>query len=299
MAVRALYLHIPFCHAKCAYCDFYSRALPVGALDAAAEAFCTRLTVEIDRLGRAGALGSVETAYIGGGTPTVLGSRLPEIVRAVRRWCVPGEFSCEANPESLSAELVDDLAAAGVTRVSIGVQSLDDGELRRIGRIHTAADALAAIERVRVRGLAVSADLMCGLPGQTSRTWDATLDAIVGAGCGHVSVYPLSLEEGTPLARVAARDPRLEPDPDFQAACMERAAEQLGTAGLERYEVASYARPGRACRHNIAYWTGASYLGLGPAASSMLNRADALALGPLLGLDGAVGDAARLRFTVR
>ena len=298
MDIAALYLHVPFCHAKCAYCDFFSRACSPTALEQQGVAYVERLCCQIDALGTAGALAGVRTVYIGGGTPTVLGEGLVDIVCAVRRWADPIEFSVEANPESLDDALAVALATAGVTRVSLGVHSLDDTELKRVGRIHTAAEALAAITRAKRCGMDVSADLMCGLPGQTTQSWSATLERLIAADPDHVSVYPLTVEEGTPLARACEADSSLEPDEDFQATCMEEAAYLLGKAGFARYEVASYARPGKECRHNEAYWTGLSYLGLGPAAASMLDRASYDALREVLGLPAALDDAARIRFAV-
>ena len=197
-----------------------------------------------------------------------------ELARRIRAWCAPVEFTCEANPESLTAELATALVKVGVTRVSLGVQTLDNTELTAIGRIHDADRALAAIATVKNAGLDVSCDLMCGLPGQTTASWKRTLDGVLTATPYHVSVYPLTLEEGTPLYRMACRDESLEPDEDFQAACMDVARELLGAAGYHPYEVASYALDGHECAHNIAYWTGRGYLGLGRSAAGMLDAED-------------------------
>ena len=149
MAVEALYLHIPFCRARCAYCDFDTCALDPAAFKLEATRYLAALERRIDEFGARGMLASVRTVYIGGGTPTVLGERLPGIVRRVRAWCAPEEFTCEANPESFHEELAGSLAASGVTRISLGVQSLEDDELSAIGRIHTATVALEAIELAR------------------------------------------------------------------------------------------------------------------------------------------------------
>ena len=297
--ISALYLHIPFCHAKCAYCDFDSRALCGAALEAAAARYVDALVARLDAFGAAGALAGVRTVYVGGGTPTVLGARLPELVGRVRAWCAPVELTCEANPESFDDALADALAEAGATRVSLGVQTLEPEELAAIGRIHTAGQALAAVARGRAAGLDVSCDLMCGLPGQTKESWRRTLGGIVAAAPDHVSIYPLALEEGTPLARRAAADPALEPDPDLQAWCMEEARRALGAAGYVPYEVASYARPGHACAHNVAYWTGEGYLGLGRSAAGMLAAGEWDALAGLLGGEPAGADTARVRYVQR
>lgn len=270
MRFEALYLHIPFCKSKCAYCDFDSRAMGEGcALDEAVATYCDALAAQIDAHGRAGDLAEVQTVYIGGGTPSLLGVRLVELVRRVLGYCDPVEFTCEANPESFTAELARSLRAAGVTRVSLGVQSLQADELRAIGRIHTAEQAVKAVALARQEGFSTSCDLMCGLPGQTLDAWRDTLKRVLLADPDHVSVYPLQLEEGTPLERLESTGKIEVPDEDFQAQCMDIAAELLHAHSYERYEVASYAKPGHRCQHNIAYWTGVPYLGIGRSAASM------------------------------
>ena len=268
---RALYLHIPFCRAKCLYCDFDSRALTGCALEEAIGAYCEGLSAQVDAHGNAGELSEVETVYVGGGTPSLLGGRLVGLVDLVRSYCEPVEFTCEANPESFTLDLAQGLRAAGVTRISLGVQSLNASELKAIGRIHSAEQAMLAVARAKAAGFSTSCDVMCGLPGQTLDTFAETLRSLVTLNPDHVSVYPLQLEEGTPLARMEEAGEMEVPDEDFQAQCMDLAAEVLEEAGYERYEVASYAKPGHRCRHNIAYWTGKPYLGLGRSAASMLD----------------------------
>lgn len=297
--ISALYLHIPFCRAKCAYCDFDSRALCGETLEDAAARYLEALLARLDAFGEAGALAGVRTVYAGGGTPTVLGPRLAGLVRRVRSWCAPAELTCEANPESFDDAMAAALAEAGATRVSLGVQTLEPAELAAIGRIHSAEQALAAVARGRAAGLDVSCDLMCGLPGQTRESWRRTLSGIVGAAPDHVSVYPLTLEEGTPLARRAQADPALEPDADLQAWCMEEARRELRAEGFAPYEVASYARPGHECAHNVAYWTGESYLGLGRSAAGMLSEGEWDALAALFGGETAGAGAARVRYVQR
>lgn len=271
MKYRALYLHIPFCRAKCLYCDFDSRALTGCALEEAIGAYCEGLSAQVDAHGNAGELSEVETVYVGGGTPSLLGVRLVGLVDLVRSYCEPVEFTCEANPESFTLDLAQALRAAGVTRISLGVQSLNASELKAIGRVHSAEQAMLAIAQAKAAGFSTSCDVMCGLPGQTLDTFAETLRSLVTLNPDHVSVYPLQLEEGTPLARMEEAGEMEVPDEDFQAQCMDLAAEVLEEAGYERYEVASYAKPGHRCRHNIAYWTGKPYLGLGRSAASMLD----------------------------
>ena len=274
MAVTALYVHVPFCAQKCRYCDFDSRNVAPCDLDAALDAYFEHLYARLDAFGNAGALRQIRTVYVGGGTPSLAGGRLVNLARRISMWCKPVEFTCEANPESLTAGLATALAEAGVTRISLGVQTLDNTELAAIGRIHDAERALEAIATVKDVGLDVSCDLMCGLPGQTMANWQYTLDGVLAGAPHHVSVYPLTLEEGTPLYRMACHDESLEPDEDFQAACMDVARERLSSAGFHPYEVASYALDGHECAHNIAYWTGQGYLGLGRSAAGMLDAED-------------------------
>lgn len=299
MAVTALYAHVPFCAQKCRYCDFDSRSFAPCELGAALDAYFEQLYARLDAFGNAGALDRIRTVYVGGGTPSLAGERLVELARRIRAWCAPVEFTCEANPESLTAELAAALAKAGVTRVSLGVQTLDNTELSAIGRIHDADRALAAIATVKDAGLDVSCDLMCGLPGQTASSWRCTLDGVLAAAPHHVSVYPLTLEEGTPFYLMACRDESLEPDEDFQAACMDVARERLGAAGYHPYEVASYALDGHECAHNIAYWTGQGYLGLGRSAAGMLDAGDFDRLAGLFPGVSSRGDAHRVRLVQR
>ena len=299
MAVTALYVHVPFCAQKCRYCDFDSRSFAPCNMSVALDVYFEQLYARLDAFGDAGALAQIRTVYVGGGTPSLAGERLVEFARRISAWCKPVEFTCEANPESLTAELATALAGVGVTRVSLGVQTLDNAELTAIGRIHDADRALSAITTVKDAGLVVSCDLMCGLPGQTDLSWQRTLDGVLAAAPHHVSVYPLTLEEGTPLYRMACRDESLEPDEDFQAACMDAARERLSAAGYHPYEVASYALDGHECAHNIAYWTGQGYLGLGRSAAGMLDAEDFDRLAGLFPDVLARGDAYRVRLVQR
>lgn len=299
MAVTALYVHVPFCAQKCRYCDFDSRSFAPCDLDAALDAYFEQLYARLGAFGDAGALAQVRTVYVGGGTPSLAGERLVDLARRISMRCKPVEFTCEANPESLTSELVETLAVAGVTRISLGVQTLDNDELAAIGRIHDADRALEAIATVKDAGLDVSCDLMCGLPGQTAASWRRTLDGVLAAAPHHVSVYPLTLEKGTPLYRMVCRDESLEPDEDFQAACMDTARELLGVAGYHPYEVASYALNGHECAHNIAYWTGQGYFGIGRSAAGMLDAEDFDRLAGLFPGVSSRGDAYRVRLVQR
>ncbi len=270
--VGALYLHIPFCARKCAYCDFTSWATPEG--DPLMGSYVTALDIQMGQAADAGLLGGCETAYVGGGTPTLLGvGKLGLLLHEVREHA-PGvtELTCEANPDSLDdLTLLDLTMLGGATRFSIGVQSLDDGELRALGRLHDAARAREGVAAAVASGLDVSVDLMCAIPGQTERSWTHTLKKAVSLGVGHVSVYPLQIEEGTEFGRRYGDERCPWNDPEVQAERMAKAQAYLEVKGFGRYEVASYATPGKECRHNIAYWTGVPYLGLGTGASSMLD----------------------------
>lgn len=180
----------------------------------------------------------------------------------------------EANPESLTERMVRDAWALGVNRLSIGVQSFDDEVLAVLGRAHSADDARRAIEAAHTRFENVSVDLMCGIPGQGAESFEASVREAAALGAAHVSVYPLTIEAHTPFDAAVLAGDMEEPDDDVEAAHMEIAARVLAEAGYERYEVASYARPGFECRHNIAYWTGVPYLGLGRSAATMTQNAE-------------------------
>lgn len=267
--VRALYLHVPFCVRRCRYCDFSTAATRHGdVLMASYGAALERLVGEARELGL---IEGLETAYVGGGTPTMLGAEaLASLVGSVG--ALP-ELSFEANPESLTVEVLAAACEAGATRVSIGVQSFNDRELRGLGRVHNAGLALERVAAAVASGLRVSLDLICGIPFQTPQSWERSLAEATALGVGHVSCYPLMIEPGTPMERMCEAGELPWPSDDTEADDMETAECALGAAGLARYEVASYARPGERCRHNVAYWTGVEYLGLGTAAASMLGRA--------------------------
>lgn len=296
-APGALYLHIPFCRAKCAYCDFSSWACAEGA--GLTTSYRRALERQLGELADAGLLTSCTTAYLGGGTPTLLGEGIAELAERVVSYADLSEFTCEANPESLDGALARRLRAAGVTRLSIGVQSLDDAELAELGRLHDAAGARRAVMCAHAAGLATSIDLMCALPRQSDASWRRTLEGALTLPCDHISVYPLQIEEGTPLAHRFASDACSWNDPDIQAARMEQAAAVLGASGFARYEVASYARPQMSCRHNIAYWTGMAYVGLGTSAAGMLDACGYTRLRALCPqLPAMPRDAARARTRV-
>ncbi|MHB1017341.1 MAG: coproporphyrinogen-III oxidase family protein [Coriobacteriia bacterium] len=291
---KHLYVHIPVCRSRCTYCDFFTTT-DTGIPEHAA---VVGHTVDLLRgwLTPQVRWSPLETLYIGGGTPTVLGPHLVQLVRSLAA-LIPlasgAEVTVEANPESFTPTLATALAAEGVTRVSIGVQSLDDAALASLGRCHDSAAALAAIAAGVHAGLDVSADLICGVPGVSAGAWERSLRGVVEAGVSHVSVYPLTVEAGTPLARAIAAGEAPEPDEDAVVDGMNAAAAILGELGFERYEVANYARPGHRSAHNTAYWTGKPYMGIGGGAHGMVSAAQARVLG-LAPEEG--GDVGRVRY---
>lgn len=272
---KALYLHLPFCVKRCGYCDFATSAVPADSPEI--DAYVEDLCLQIRRKAKEGELGAIETVYMGGGTPSHLGlSRLSMLLYtlSLSMHLVPEvECTMEANPESLTERMVRDVWALGVNRLSIGVQSFDDAVLATLGRAHDADAARSAVAAAQTRFENVSVDLMCGIPGQSAASFEASVREAVSLGVAHVSVYPLTIEEHTPFYRAVLEGRLDEPDDDVEAKHMEIAARVLAKAGYERYEVASYARPGFQCRHNIAYWTGVPYLGLGRSAATMTQSA--------------------------
>ncbi len=290
-----LYIHVPFCSSKCSYCDFFSIT---DVSDERIEPVRRGLDDQIARWAELGLPGMIETMYIGGGTPTVLTTRLVELLRiafdAFDR-SDRAEVTVEANPDSLTSLLVESLAEAGATRISLGVQSFDARELALLGRAHTVDDALIGCEAVRMAGMDLSVDLMCGIPGQSVDTWLESLEQVLTTGARHVSVYPLTLEEGTPLQSACSEGRLRAPDPDLTATLMRIAEECLQSAGLRRYEVANYAVPGHESRHNLAYWTSRQYIGIGPSAHGMLDVPTAIAAGVLDPEQAA--DASRVRYS--
>jgi len=266
-----LYIHVPFCVRKCAYCDFYS--LPLAGTPApAAAAQVTRYLDALEReLQGLPAEFAPDTVYVGGGTPTVLPApaltRLLALVRARFRLPANAEWSCEANPGTVTEEKAARLRAGGVNRVSLGVQTLDDNQLARLGRVHTARQAAESCAVLRAAGFDnLGVDLMYGLPGAPRAALERDLTELTAWRPAHVSAYALSFEPGTPLAARQARgEVAAVPDAE-QAAQYRLVRRRLAAAGFEQYEISNFARPGRACRHNLNYWAGGDYAGCGPAA---------------------------------
>ena len=269
-----LYLHMPFCVRKCAYCDFLS--FPSGA--ETQRMYAKRLMKDIDVMGKRYGEIPVETIFIGGGTPSVPDSALiVEIMEHVRHAfhvADGAEISMEANPGTVTREKLTDYRKAGINRLSFGLQSANDRELKLLGRIHTWAEFLESFTLARECGFAnLNIDLMSALPGQTCESWKETLSRVTDLDPEHISAYSLIIEEGTPFGeRYGSEEGRkLLPDEDSEREMYHETKRFLKDCGYERYEISNYAKPGRECRHNIGYWTGVPYLGLGLGASSYLD----------------------------
>lgn len=268
----ALYLHIPFCLRKCAYCDFASCASPHQA--PLMHDYAQSLQAMVRQVGESCLLDSLATAYIGGGTPTMLAPEdLGNLAATVCSYGAIRELSCEANPESLTPTHLAALRDGGATRISLGVQSFIDEELRALGRVHTGQKAREALQTALASGLRVSCDLMGAIPYQTPQSFAYSIGQAVQLGVGHLGVYPLIIEEGTPFYAAVESGYMAQPSEDSEADAMLAAQRILPAQGFSRYEVASYSRPGEVCLHNLAYWNGTPYLGLGVAAASMVDAA--------------------------
>ncbi len=264
-----VYIHLPFCARKCAYCDFTSFAGEEARIEEYVKTVCREARAQAALFGRR----LVATIYLGGGTPSLLtGAQARALLDALRACfdvAPDAEITMEANPGTLTPAKLCAYREAGVNRLSLGVQSLDDGLLAAIGRIHTAAQAREAARMAREAGFGnVNLDLMAGLPGQTPRLWEETLAEAASLPCAHLSCYALIVEEGTPLAARVASGACALPDEDALAEMDEITERIARRAGFARYEVSNYARPGFACRHNLTYWECRPYLGLGLAAHS-------------------------------
>jgi oxygen-independent coproporphyrinogen-3 oxidase len=267
-----LYLHVPFCTAKCGYCDFNSYA----GHDHLVPSYTATLLKDAALWREAVGARQVATIFFGGGTPSLTPaadlSDLLDGLRGVFEVEPEAEISLEANPGSLSVEYLRALRSAGFNRLSIGVQSFDDEELISLYRIHSSADALTAFEAARTAGFDnVNLDLIYGLPEQVIDAWKRNLERALSLRAEHLSLYALTVEEGTPLARDIARGRTQAPDPDMQADHYEWTSDRLSRAGYEHYEISNWSRPGYRCRHNLLYWRHREYLGLGAGAHSFLN----------------------------
>ena len=277
-----IYISVPFCRTKCSFCNFASDVVSRGVYTryvdrvvadiANAERFAQSIGAELDR--------SVDTIYLGGGTPTVLdGGQLERMFAAVREAfevAPRSEITVECAPGTLTAPMLETLLRCGVNRVSLGVQSFADEEARSVGRLHTRAIVLDDIQRLRAAGITnLSIDLIAGLPHQTPKSWEFSLEETITSGVPHVSVYMLEVDDESRLGReLIAGGTRYHahfvPDDDTTADLYVRACERLDAAGIAQYEISNFARDGMESRHNRKYWTRAPYIGFGVDAHSML-----------------------------
>ncbi|MGA9776626.1 MAG: radical SAM family heme chaperone HemW [Candidatus Dormiibacterota bacterium] len=278
---RSLYLHLPFCARRCPYCDF---AIVVGD-ELLQDRYLDALLAELARMSASGAAPlPLQTLYLGGGTPSLLGpSRLGRLLAAVEAGFgleTGCEVTMEANPEEVTPAAAAAWADLGVTRVSLGVQSLDDDTLLWLGRGHDSRTAESAVATLRESAIpALSCDLIYAIPVQPTATFARGLDRLLSHGPDHISCYELTVEPGTQLQRWVAGGAVPAPDEEDFLAQGKLARDALARAGLHRYEVSNYSRPGSESRHNLNYWTGAPYLAAGCGAHGFLGRSAAAALG--------------------
>jgi oxygen-independent coproporphyrinogen-3 oxidase len=266
-----VYVHWPFCLSKCPYCDFNSHVRH-GGIDEArfVRAFETEIATNAARVpGR-----TVSTIFFGGGTPSLMQpSSVAAILDAIgRHWSVAAdvEVTLEANPTSVEATRFRGYRAAGVNRVSLGVQALDDGALKALGRLHTAREALDAVAVARGIFERYSFDLIYARSGQTAEAWQVELERAIGEAAEHLSLYQLTIEPETPFHALHKAGKLIVPDDDAARALFDLTQEVCAAQGLPAYEVSNHARPGAECRHNLVYWRGHDYAGIGPGAHGRL-----------------------------
>ena len=269
---QGVYVHTPFCLQKCLYCDFPSYAgFPEEVRQRYVDALCRE--IEVRSLQRELPVAENATMYFGGGTPTVLTvEQIGKIVSTLKHcgwWNDPAEATVEANPGTVNAGKLKALREIGFDRTSLGVQSLQNKELLALGRVHTAEQALYAIEEAKQAGFRrINADLMSGIPCQTAESFRNTMNKILQMNLSHISAYSLILEEGTPLERMVREDKVQLPDEEVSYNMYEMTTDILAKAGLQRYEISNYAAPGEESRHNIVYWHYEPYAAFGAGACS-------------------------------
>ncbi len=270
----SLYVHWPFCLAKCPYCDFNSHVRESIDHDRWAQA----LHGELEHFAAMTGGRRLVSIFFGGGTPSLMrpATVAALIDRAARAWRIDPaiEVTLEANPTSVEANKMADFAAAGVNRVSLGVQSLDDGALRFLGRGHTAAEAIEAVGIARKSVPRHSIDLIYARPGQTREAWRDEVGRALDLVDGHVSVYQLTIEKATPFQAALRRGELIVPDEDAATGLFDDTQEMLEAAGLPAYEISNHAAPGAECRHNLACWLGGEYIGIGPGAHGRVRSAE-------------------------
>jgi oxygen-independent coproporphyrinogen-3 oxidase len=269
--VRSLYVHVPFCHTICGYCDFYSVVYDRQAAHPLVDALIAELSGHARQREFA-----LETIFVGGGTPTTLPTAdLQRLLSAIRDCGKPEtgfEWTCEANPATVTPEVAETLVSAGVNRISIGAQSFNRSELRVLERIHKPEQVIETVRHARAAGIRqVNVDLIFAVPGQSLASWLDNLRQAIDLGVDHLSCYALTYEPGTPLFDRLQQGGVTRIDNDLEAEMFEATVETLDAAGLQQYEVSNFARPGAECRHNLVYWRNEPYLGVGPSASGWID----------------------------
>jgi oxygen-independent coproporphyrinogen-3 oxidase len=268
----SLYIHIPFCVRKCRYCGFYSTTYSPGKGDE----FISSLKHEAAKYKHDFTHRSLNSIYLGGGTPTVLSPEQLRLLVGVIREHFPiddsVEFTVEANPNTVTSEKLSLLLILGVNRLSLGIQSFSDNILQDLGRLHTGEQAADAFRLARTIGFSnIGLDFIYGIPGQTATEWEETLGAALALKPEHVSAYSLSLDHGSQFMRESESGRFAMPDDEVIAAMYERAVQALNNAGYGHYEISNFSLPGYECRHNMNYWDRGEYLGLGPGAWSFIS----------------------------
>jgi len=264
-----LYIHVPFCVKKCAYCDFYSLS-DLSLMEDYTKAICKSIKATAPIINDR----KVDTLFFGGGTPSLLGIEnfkiITDLISNSLDLSSDFEFSVEVNPATVSTDLANTFSSIGVNRVSIGLQSTNDDELRSLSRIHTYNDFLHTYDLIRARVTDnVNIDLMYGLPDQNLSSLESSVSDVLSLNPSHISVYGLKIEPSTPFGRMGSS--LILPDDEIQSIMYHTICDMLHVNGIERYEISNFALKGRECRHNLKYWTREDYIGIGPSAYSLFD----------------------------
>jgi len=267
----SLYIHIPFCIRKCIYCDFFSMPYDESSAKSYVNALCRELILKKDFAY------TLKTVFIGGGTPSLLPDEcLKQLFICMKDnfgFSSDIEITIEANPGTINESKINTLLSLGVKRLSIGIQSFNDNELKTLGRIHSSEDALSSIEMIKDAGINnISVDLMYGIPGQTMESWKDSLLKATGVSPTHISTYELTPEEKTPLSRFIESGEVIMLGEDLILEMYNHAIDYLGGCGYKQYEISNFAMPGFECMHNLNYWDRGEYIGTGAGAHSFINE---------------------------
>lgn len=270
--MAGIYIHIPFCRSKCNYCNFFS-VVSQKKISEVLISIERELALKRDCISEY----QIDTIYFGGGTPSLIPARwiaqLLAVVKNHYRLAVSPEITIEANPDDISKPVIDDWQGAGITRISLGVQSFNDRDLRYLNRLHDSKQALKAVEAISSSSFdSFSVDLVFGIPGADMNIWKHNLSLLTGMGVPHISVYGLTVEEKTPLYHFIQKNKMKAPNEEDMVRQFEQTMLLLQHAGYDHYEISNYAKPGHYSKHNTAYWTSVPYLGFGPSAHSFFHQ---------------------------